>query len=175
MNYLPHSPFPIPRGSNGLISSQELTEYWVRLDEALGDKVSESVGCYIFSIRSGRGCLPWYVGRAEKQSFRRECFAPHKLNHYNNAIGGRKGTPLLTLIAKYTSGTRLVGPTGKLHSDIRRLETILIANALSRNPQLRNIHDAALLRKMHVAGLLNAKPGKPAAAVSQFRALLGIG
>ena len=174
MNFYPHPAFAIPKQANGLIHRAGLAGFWDELNEALEDDVSEGVGCYIFSIRAGKGCLPWYVGKAEKQSFRKECFALHKLNHYNNAIAARKGTPLLTLIPKYTPGSKLVLPSGKSHRAITELETMLIANALSRNSVLLNVKDTKLLKNMVVPGLLNTPKGKPAASVTEFKSLLGL-
>jgi len=79
--------------SNGLIAADKnsLNKFWSRVDDELKVGLPGAIGCYIFSIRAGRGVKPWYVGLAEKQSFRKECFTSHKLNHYNNAIAARKG------------------------------------------------------------------------------------
>ena len=99
MNFVPHSAIEIPRQINGLIAAdkESLSSFWSLVESEHEEGISGSIGCYIFSIRAGKGILPWYVGLAEKQSFRKECFTSHKLNHYNNAIAKRKGTPLLTL------------------------------------------------------------------------------
>lgn len=174
MNFTPHPSFEVPRQPNGLVSKSELSDFWADLDKNLGHSVSEGIGCYIFSVKAGRGALPWYVGLAEKQSFRKECFTPHKLNHYNNSIAGRKGIPILTLIGKYTPGNKLILPTGAEHRDIQFLELLLIANAMSKNGALLNIKDTKLLREMVVPGLLNSSQGKPTTAVVELKAILGI-
>lgn len=175
MNFFPHYPIEIPRQSNGLIAAdkESLATFWSRVEKELEDGLSGAIGCYIFSIRAGKGALPWYVGFAEKQSFRKECFASHKLVHYNNAIAKRKGTPLLTLVAKYTPKGKLINPTGNEHRDLQFLETILISNCLRRNADLYNIKDTKLLREMVVPGLLNTSKGKAAASVLDFKALIG--
>lgn len=174
MNFHPHRTFKIPKRSNGLIDTSSLKEFWEDVDEKSNYPVSDAIGCYIFSIRAGKGSRPWYIGMAEKQTFRRECFTPHKLNHYNNAIAARKGTPILTLVAKYTLGGKLVRPTGKLHEDIQQLETMLIAVALRRNDKLLNVKDTKLLKNMVVPGLLNSPKGKPYGSVTEFKKLLGL-
>jgi len=175
MNFYPHSAFEIPRQDNGLIAGdkESMLDFWARVDDEQEDKLSGAIGCYIFSIRAGKGALPWYVGLAEKQSFRKECFTSHKLVHYNNAVANRRGTPLLTLVAKYTPGNKLLGPTGGEHRDIQFLEAMLISNCLSRNAELFNIRDTKLLREMVVPGLINTPQGKAAASVSDFRVLIG--
>lgn len=176
MNFFPHTSIEIPRHENGLIAADKksLGDFRSRVDIELQQYLSGSIGCYIFSIRVGPGALPWYVGLAEKQSFRRECFAAHKLNHYNMAIAGRRGTPCLTLIAKYTPSQRLVFPNGSEHRDIQFLETMLISTCLRRNGELYNIRDTKLLREMVVPGLVNTPQGKAYGSVSEFRDLIGV-
>lgn len=175
MNFFPHGSIEIERQSNGLIATdkESLLAFWSRVDEELQEGLSGAIGCYIFSIRAGKGVLPWYVGLAEKQSFRKECFTSHKLVHYNNAIANRKGTPLLTLVAKYTPGGRIINPTGSGHRDIQFLETMLISNCLGRNADLYNIRDTKFIREMVVPGLLNTPQGKAATSVTDFRFLIG--
>jgi hypothetical protein len=175
MNFFPHTAIEIPRQLNGLVAAdkESLRDFWNRADVEVEDGLSGAIGCYIFSIRAGKGSLPWYVGLAEKQSFRKECFSSHKLVHYNNAIAARKGTPLLTLIAKYTPKDKLINPTGNEHKDIQFLETMLISNSLSRNPDLYNARDTKMLREMVVPGLLNSPQGKATVSVSDFRGLIG--
>ena len=175
MNFFPYCPIAIPRQSNGLIAADKtsIDAFWSKADEELSEGLSASIGCYIFSIRAGKGALPWYVGLAEKQSFRRECFTSHKLVHYNNAIAKRKGTPLLTLIVKRTPRGRLISPTGNEHRDIQFLEAMLISSCLGRNADLYNKRDTKLLREMVVPGMLNTPKGKEPTSVSAFRSLVG--
>jgi hypothetical protein len=175
MNFFPHTSIEIPRQSNGHIAAdkESLGLFWERVESELEEGLSGAIGCYILSIRAGKGALPWYVGLAVKQSFRKECFTSHKLVHYNDAITGRKGRPLLTLIAKYTPNWKIVSPTGNAHRDIQFLEKMLISNCLSRNPNLYNVRDTKLLREMVVHGLLNTPQGKARQSVSEFQALVG--
>lgn len=175
MNFWPHTPIEIPRQDKGLIASDKhsLNDFWDRVDAELEEGLSGAIGCYLFSIRAGKGSLPWYVGCAERQSFRKECFTSHKLLHYNQAIVKRKGTPLLTFVAKYTPGEKLIHPTGSRHRDIQFLETLLISSSLRRNASLYNARDTKLLREMIVPGLLNTPAGKTSSSIAQFRALIG--
>jgi len=85
----------------------------------------------------------------------------------------KKGTPILTLIAKYTPGNKRVNPTGNKHRDIQFLETMLISKCVARNDELYNVRDTKLLREMQVPGLLNTPQGKLASSVSEFRGLIG--
>jgi len=88
MKFYPYGPLTIRKANNGLVAHDKdsINAFWSRINEEEDEGLSEAVGCYIFSIRAGKGILPWYVGLAEKQPFRKECFTSHKLTHYNDAI-----------------------------------------------------------------------------------------
>lgn len=176
MHFFPYGPLAIPKADNGLIAGDKksLAEFWDRVNSELEEGLSEAVGCYIYSIRAGRGILPWYVGLAEKRTFRKECFTSHKLNHYNQAIAARKGTPVITLIAKFTIGENYAKPSGNGHRDIQLLENMLIGTCIRRNGNLLNIRDTKLLREMVVPGLLNNPKGRDHSSVAKFKTILGI-
>nr|WP_286775545.1 hypothetical protein [[Pseudomonas] sp. BICA1-14] len=176
MKFYPYPAVEICKQDNGLIAADKssLQSFWARVDSLFEESASAGVGCYVFSIRAGKGALPWYVGLAEKQSLRKECFTPHKINHYNNAIAARKGTPLLTIIPKYTPNGSLSSPNPSGHRDIQQLETMLIGNCLTRNKKLLNLRDTKLLREMIVPGLLNSPKGNPAKEIKEFKNLLGL-
>lgn len=175
MNFFPHTSIEIPRKSNGHVAAdkESVTFFWENVEAQLEQGLAGAIGCYIFSVRAGRGILPWYVGMAEKQSFRKECFTSHKLVHYNDILATRAGTPLLTLVPKYTPGGKLLNPTGNAHRDIKFLERLLISNCLRRNPNVSNARDTKLLREMVVPGLINTPQGKNVTSVAEFRLLVG--
>jgi hypothetical protein len=175
MIFFPHTAIEIPRQKNGHVAAdrESLTFFWDTVNSQLEDGLAGGIGCYIFSVKSGGGSLPWYVGLAEKQSFRKECFTSHKLVHYNDVLAGRRGIPMMTFVAKYTPGERLLGPTGNEHRDIRFLERMLISNCLKRNADVSNSRDTKLLREMMVPGLMNSPAGKASTSVSDFKNLIG--
>jgi hypothetical protein len=174
LNYYPSKSIEIPKVKGLIIAEKdEIASFWSHANSVFGEELSEGIGCYIFSIRAGKGSKPWYVGLAQNQTFRKECFTDHKLKHYNYAIAERKGTPLLTLVVKRTPGSKIIGPTAKKHRDIEFLENMLIGNCLSRNPSLSNVRDTKLLKEMVVPGLFNTPQGKQASHVAEFRALIG--
>ncbi|KVX04425.1 hypothetical protein ASL22_07145 [Alcaligenes faecalis] len=176
MNFNPYPAIEIPKQKNGLIAADRLSlqNFWKTVDSVFDEAVSSGVGCYIFSIRAGKGALPWYVGLAEKQSFKKECFTAHKINHYNNAISARKGTALLTVVPRYTPKNKISTPNPSGYKDIQQLEKMLIGNCLTRNKDLLNLRDTKLLREMIVPGLINTPPGKPPKEIQAFKALLGL-
>ena len=92
MRFEIEGPFELGRTPAGLIDSSAVArrEYWDWVEEFV-PRLPDACGCYIFSIKASRGSLPWYIGKAERQSFRKECLTPHKIVHFNNVIAGRKG------------------------------------------------------------------------------------
>ena len=175
LNFYPYSPIAIPRTTKGLIANdgESLRLFWSGV-EAIEEGLSNAIGMYIFSIRAGGGIIPWYVGKAEKQSFSKECFQHHKLTHYNNAVVGRRGTPMLTFIPKLTKTDYFSSPNGKVQNDISTLENMLIGTCLKKNRQLLNARDTKLYREMCVPGYLNSPKGGVPSNVREFKVLLGL-
>ncbi len=170
MQYEVYGEFPITRNGSLISRSKEdKSRFWAQVEEMEPD-LSEACGCYVFVIR-GRA---WYVGMAEKQSFKQECFALHKITQYNEALGEVTGNPSLILLPKMTPGGRFAKPTSRGHSDIRLLENMLIGSALGRNPDLQNVKGTKLLREMNVPGFLNPRPGQARASMVQaFKRAMG--
>lgn len=170
MQYEVYGEFPISRnGARISRSKDDKSNFWAHVEE-MKHGLSDACGCYVFVIR-GRA---WYVGMAEKQTFKQECFALHKILQYNEALGSVAGKPSLILLPKMTPGGRFAKPTSRGHSDIRLLENMLIGSALSRNPNLQNVKGTKLLREMNVPGFLNPRPGQARATmVQEFKRAIG--
>jgi hypothetical protein len=172
LKYTVHGQFEVPR-SGSLISrkKKDKQSFWAKVEKA-EPGLSEACGCYIFVIR-GRA---WYVGMAERQTFKQECFALHKITQYSEALDKVTGVPKLFLLPKRTPGGRFVKPTKERgHKDIRMLESMLIGSALSRNPDLQNVRGTKLLKEMNVPGFLNSKQGQGRASlVQQFKKVIGV-
>ena len=174
MKYYPYGPFDIPKSSKGRIAADKVSmfQFWDEVNKK-HENLVEAIGCYIFSIRAGRGLLPWYVGLAEKRPFCKECFAIHKLLNYNEAIASRKGTPVLTLLPRFTATGRYAKPSKNGHADIQLLEKMLIGMAIRRNSNLLNIKNTKLLKEMIVPGVLNTPRGRQQPTVKNLKALMG--
>lgn len=174
MKFHPYVPFEIPKQDNGLITRDKvkLREFWEIVD-AEEEGLSDAIGIYIFSIRAGRGVLPWYVGKSEKTSFFKECFQAHKVNHYDNCIAGRRGTPILTLIPKLTQADYFAQPNGSPQRDISTLEKMFIGACLQKNKDLVNARDTKIFREMVVPGYLNTQQGGVANSVKELKKLIG--
>lgn len=174
MKYYPYGPLEVPltRRRIEYRNKNPLVLFWEQFDELLPG-ISDAVGCYIFSIRAGKGIRPWYVGMAEKQSFKKECFAPHKRLNYNDCLSERKGTPVLTLLPKLTSSGRFARRSINGHRDISILENMLISACLQRNSDLLNIKSTKMLRELEVPGLINSPRGRNNQTVVEFQKLIG--
>jgi hypothetical protein len=156
LQYRVFGPYAIPRdGALIAKSPAERREFWAAV-EADSDGLPEACGCYVFSIRR----RAWYVGLAQSQAFRQECFSLHKLNQYNYALQRVSGEPQLHLIAKLTPTGRFCAPAASGHRDIEFLETLLIGMALNQNEELQNVRGTKFLREMRVPGILRTGPGE---------------
>lgn len=156
MEYHISPPFLLPRGSRGLFTrdATERAEFWDEVDDYDPD-LPEACGCYVISVRN----VAWYVGLAERQSFRSECFSPHKIVKIDEAITEGSGNAMLHLLAKLTPQGRYARPGANGHRDAAFLEKLLIGIGLERNEDLLNKSDTAILRDLIVPGFFNSPPG----------------
>ena len=173
MKFDPLGPFEIPVNIRRRVEKSDLKEFWDEIEE-MYPKLSEAVGCYIFSLKN-KSFMPWYVGLAEKQTFKSECFAVHKMGIYNEAISHRKkGKAFLTLLPKFSSSGRYSKTSKNGHRDIQFLEKILIGTAAQRNPELLNVRNTKFYRELVVPGLFNSPMGQPKKNVKAFKSLIGL-
>ena len=128
----------------------------------------DKIGCYIFSLRTGRGSMPYYVGRTWN-SFEGEIFQSHKVSdHYQSIIKHHKGTPTFTFVS-------LVNRQGpKPETVIQELESHLIRMAYTRNPRLSNKQGLPKTR-WEIKGVTGVQDcrGAPTKTVCDFKNLLG--
>jgi hypothetical protein len=175
MYFQVYGSFPIPRQDGyGHFNKNKVNEFWEDVDsEAKG--LSEACGCYIFALSAGRGALPWYVGKAEHTNFRKECFQPQKINHYNEVLIKKKGKPLLFLIPRIMPvRNQFANPTTRGYRDVSELERFLINIAIRRNKDLLNNKGTKFLRKVTVPGILNCGSGRPGTPATHLKAVLGL-
>lgn len=178
MRYETYGPLELPRGYDNLLNFSEYDRktMWDDFEaEAAAPRLRDACGCYVFAVRAAKGMRPWYIGKAERQAFKNECFTPHKVKRYNEILQSTKrGTPLLFFFARKTP-TRDVWskPSALEYRDIDLLEDLLIGAALRRNKRLLNVQKTDLLRKMEVPGFINSRRGKLNTTAAQMKALIG--
>jgi len=184
MIYEVFGPFELPyregivlKGTRGVPPKKDmmaqLNDFWDKVEnDHIG--LSEACGCYVFSIRAAKGCKPWYIGKASKQSFRKECFTADKILKYKGVADSKHGTPLLHFIARMTDGNKFSMPskTGAGHLDIDFLESELIRLGLERNADIINCQRTKMLKDIFVPGIFNPKPGKLHPAAQSLRDIL---
>ena len=130
-----------------------------------GDKI----GCYVFSLRTGRGSKPYYVG-STVSSFKGEVFQYHKiLDHYQQVVKRHKGTPTMTFVSLVKNG-RGRPP----ESVIGELEQYLIWKAYKRNKDLSNKKDLPKTR-WAIKGVVGQQDGRgaPPKPAAEFKRLFG--
>ena len=163
LNYDIHGPFRIVRVGRLVDNSAQIKKkFWCSVEDQV-EGLSTAVGCYVFCI----GKKPWYVGLAERQSFRSECFQPHKINAFNSALNKMQGIPYLILLSKLTNTERFAKPGVNAHKATRFLEDLLIGMALANNPALENIRGTKFMKELVVPGIINTPRGKAKKAAVQ--------
>ena len=156
---------PIRKLKSGcrIVDTNKLDEFWKHCDHLANKR-----GCYVFSMKAAKGEKPFYVGKAAKQSFRNECFSPHKrADHYNVILGERIGTPYLSFVAQQ----KVKGKWSLTAID--EVEKFLIAIGFARNPELSN-RKGLPNQTWSIQGVVAAGKGKPSAEAKAFRTLMGI-
>jgi hypothetical protein len=147
---------------------ETIKSFWKKVDSTGIGSVSDKRGSYVFSLKSGKGENPWYVGKAAKQDFRNECFTPDKRHKFDSAITARKGTPYLRFVVHKKSGQ------GKWATKaIHELEEYLIGLAYARNSLLLNRRRLPNHR-WHIPGVVASGRGKPSHGSSSLKNLLGV-
>lgn len=171
MKYEIFGPYEVPR--DGHLTSRdpkERREFWRKVNADI-EGLSDACGCYMLVVRN----KAWYVGMAEKQSFRRECFQPHKIVQYDSALKRARGIPYLIFLARITPTGYFASHSKNGYRDIRALEQLLIGAAIDRNQNLCNIKDTKVLREMKVPGFLNSGRGQARSdAVQEFKRAIGV-
>jgi hypothetical protein len=157
MEYEVHGPYVVPRKVRLIDRNSKVrARFWSQIDAEIPG-LSEAVGCYIFCVNN----KPWYVGMAERQTFRKECFGHHKLVAYNEAlVRTKKGVPKLYLLAKLTKGGAFTRVTTKKHRSTHFLENLLIGIALNKNPELINLKNTKIHKSLIVPGVVHTPHSK---------------
>ncbi len=172
MKFTVHGEYKIPR-YQGIVDREALDDFWLDVDADVPG-LPYAIGCYVFGVKAGRGIRPWYVGRATSRVFRRECFAHHKLTHYNRVLAGRRGTPCLYLLSQITPKNRFVSHSSGERPAVKALEVMLIGAAYRANHELCNLSDTRMYRELEVPGFINTKRGQVTSSVRSFKSLMNL-
>ena len=157
MYFEPYGPFDLrPTLENENRSWR--ADFWSEV-ESYCEGLSGANGIYIFSLKFGSKFTPWYVGKTcSEKGFKQEVFQDHKISHYYDASGERRGRQYLHLIARVEVSKMNFSKYNDLAArQIDDLESYLIGMALVRNPKLRNISKTRFLRSLNIAGVIGPR------------------
>ena len=164
MRYDIYGPYEIPLQEGRFrtrIDKEDIDAFWSRVRNA-DPGLENACGCYIFSIMRTFPTRkpsekPWYVGKAKKQSFSKECFTDHKLRKYHDALQISKGMPMMYFLARMKDQGGMSRPSTKTtgHADIDYVEKMFITMGYAKNSDIRNKQGTKHAEKLVIEGFLN--------------------
>ncbi len=176
MNFKIYGPFDIPieeGQSKKTIDKEDILNFWKDV-EGGEHGLSKACGCYVFGLKTDKGAKPWYVGKAEKQTFGEECFTPSKLNYYHSSLLHSTGSPVMFFIAKCSEKKgKFSRPTKAEYEDVRFVEKMFIELAFRKNEKLWNKQHTKNVKMLSVEGFYNSGDGRRK-SVKEIRNLLGM-
>jgi len=164
VTFEPFGPYDIPisKLSTSRLIAEDLSTFWEQHKD-----MGSGVGCYIFSIKTGRAVVPFYVGMT-LSTFESECFTDHKLKHYHRVIGRyTRGKPVMSFVVHPSQ-------RGRDNSKaIKELENFLIQAGMVVNPALRNIRGRTE-PQWAIKGVIRSGPGPRREEAKAFAKMMGI-
>ena len=172
MNFEVYGPFKLNTesdtdGFSGWIDQEEINDFWDEVRDQDGN-LEKACGVYMFFVdgkQKGKGKttnLPWYVGKAEKQTFKQECFTPRNQLSYNKVISQmyREDTAVnFYFIARHGKDGKLSAPAkkddGTVYEGVRFVERLFMQKSLAANNRLLNVKDLKDPRGTHIRNILN--------------------
>ena len=166
------------------LDKDDFDHLWDEVVDKQSPGLSQACGVYLFGLRGVEGkrkgagkTLPWYVGKAEKQTFRQECFTPRHQNEYNRIrhVEYRgHGTPFVYLFARTERDGRFSRPTQEEYAGVRFVEDLLIQLSLTVNVNLINTQLTKQAQQSQIPGLLNHTGGRVPDSARSLRGLFGV-
>ena len=159
MKYKIYGPFEIPMLEGEFkkrIDKEDISKFW-RDVRSVDTGLESACGCYILSIKTNSKEKPWYVGKAQSQSFSEECFTYHKIVHYHDALEKSKGKPMMYFLARMTDTGRMSRPskTKTGHAEIDDVERMFITMGYQRNKDIRNSKGTRNAENLVIEGFYN--------------------
>ncbi|MCY4255743.1 MAG: hypothetical protein OXE51_06460 [Gammaproteobacteria bacterium] len=174
---------------SGWIDQPEINEFWVQVKKQ-HENLDNACGVYMFCVegkqKGERGqettSLPWYVGKAEKLTFKQECFNHRNQLSYNKVISHlyREVKAInFYFIARHDKNGELSAPAkkddGTVYEGVRFVERLFMQKSLAANNHLLNVKDLKDARGTHIRNILNwAVQGKDDSSVTALKDSLGI-
>ncbi len=174
MNYKIFGPYEIPLGLGEFkrrIDKDDIAEFWNAVDPGLID----ACGIYVFSIKTKSKEKPWYVGKAQKQTFKRECFTHHKLVCYHEALEKSKGIPMMYFVPRIRNKGNFSKPTSSKtgYPDMNFVEQLFIELGFNKNKDIRNKKGTKNPEKLVIDGFYNHKDRRNKSVKQLYRLMIG--
>ena len=187
MQFKIFGPFDIPldEGHETWLESADTKNFWNQVVNLDQPGLSNACGVYIFGMRGAENLqkgvasktLPWYVGKAEKQSFLRECFTGRNMNIFNKVITQTykgRGTPFLFLLARIEKDNETFSePTTDNYPGVAFVEKMMIQMGMGVNTDIVNTSFTADAKRTIIPGILNSK-GRDSKQTKEFMSIFGI-
>ena len=142
-------------------------------DKVARTKLAENVfgkrrGCYVFCLTSRGRSIPWYVGKAAKQTFAEEIFNTSNCVKYGKALAkSGRGKPELYFVASPNKQGRLN------EKAIDKLETRLVEYCGSVNSDILN-EKKSKIYQLRIVGVINTRQGRPSKAATAVSKMMGL-
>lgn len=184
MRFKVYGPYDIGvgEGLRGWIDEEDTEDFWANV---VGDKLSKACGVYLFGIhgrkkyKTAEEKLPWYAGKAERRTFRAECFTHRNLFYFNRVFFKEyqgKGKPFLYLLARVEGEhDEFSKPANdkQQYWGLQFVEKMFIQLSLSANNGLINKSMTKRMKETSIRGLLNTKK-HPSSSVDKLKSVFGI-
>jgi hypothetical protein len=175
INYETYGPFTLER-NGGQVPITALTKFWQERKEDAEDGLDNAVGVYIFCVQAQKGAAikPWYVGRTDKQSFKKRFSQQHL--HFRQVLEKAKNGKLqiYLLALRAPGGKKFRRPTKTKINANDWLESMLITTCIDRNKRLINASKVKRYKTIAVPGYLNNKVGKLSSSASSLKKTLKV-
>lgn len=179
MKFEVYGPFKLPlkKGRRRMLEPKDLRADFVEQTSKImgGNKnLSETCGCYVFTIRKQGGARPWYIGKAERMTFSKECLNSRNIITLNGLLDDGHGQPELYLLPLLTGSGKFASPTTSKRVEVDYLESMLIGMGIQRNEKLTNISKTRMLRELEVVGFMHTKRLARGGAAKELRDIFGM-
>lgn len=172
MNFEVYGPFLLKTDSDkeerpGWIDQPQIKDFWDKV-RPRNENLEDACGVYIFCVKGkqknkGKTTnLPWYVGKAERLTFKQECFNHRNQLSYNKVISQlyRKVTSInFYFVARHDEDGEFSAPAKKddetVYEGVRFVERLFMQKSLAANSQLLNIKDLMNARRTRIRNILN--------------------
>lgn len=190
MRFKVYGPYNIgvDKGQGDWIDKEDIQAFWKERVSLENLKLPDACGVYLFGMGGVEGrkkgtaaqTLPWYVGKAERLNFKRECFNGKNRETFNKILDKykKKGKPFLYLLARVEENGKneefsKPATKDKPYRDVGFVEEMFIQLSLSINSTLENISTAKMAKETSIRGLLNTKKYH-SKSVDDFKSAFGI-